>query len=182
VDGELTPITYITWGFASALAVAAGWIDFRTRRLPNWLTVSGFSVGLVTNAAFGGWAGAKAALLGTGIASLALLPVVFLRGLGAGDWKLMGSLGAIVGSKEILQLLFAAVLCAGVIAIVQMIRERRVFVTLMNLWQLVHGFFLFGLKPHPEINLENPEASTLPFGVAVAAATVLCCGVVLARL
>jgi hypothetical protein len=44
----------------------------------------------------------------------------------------------------------------------------------------VRGFFVFGLKPHPEINLENPAASTLPFGVAVAAATLLCCGAVLA--
>lgn len=176
----MTPITYITWGVASTLAVAAGWIDFRTHRIPNWLTVSGFAVGLAGHVAFGGWAGAKAALIGTGIASLVLLPVVFLRGLGAGDWKLMGALGAIVGSKEILQLLFVAVLFAGAIAAVQMVRERRVFVTLLNLWDLVHGFFLFGLKPHPEINLENPDASTLPFGVAVAAATVLCCGAVLA--
>jgi hypothetical protein len=61
-----------------------------------------------------------------------------------------------------------------------MIRQKRVFVTLLNMWELMRGFFLFGLRPHPEINLENPAASTLPFGVAVAAATLLCCGAVLA--
>jgi prepilin peptidase CpaA len=176
----LKSVTYMTWGLATAVAIVAGWIDFRSRRIPNWLTVSGFSVGLCANAALGGWSGVKAALWGAGIPLLALLPVVLLRGLGAGDWKLMGALGAMVGKNNILQLLFVAVMVAGAIAILQMIREKRVFLTLLNLWQLVHGFFLFGLKPHPEINLENPEAPTLPFGVAVAAATVLCCGAVLA--
>jgi prepilin peptidase CpaA len=180
VGSDLRSITYIPWALATALAVLAGWRDFRTRRIPNWLTLSGFSIGLATNALEGGWAGAKASLVGAGIGLLVLLPVVLLRGLGAGDWKLMGSLGAIVGSKEILQLLFVAVILAGVLALVQMIREKRVLVTLLNLWQLIRGFFVFGLKPHPEINLENPQASTLPFGVAVAAATVLCCGVALA--
>jgi hypothetical protein len=44
----------------------------------------------------------------------------------------------------------------------------------------VRGFFIFGLKPHPEFNLENAGASTLPFGVAAAAATLLCWGAAIA--
>ena len=172
--------TYITWGFATVLALVAGWIDWRTRLLPNWLTVSGFSIGILANAVLGGWAGAKTSLLGAGIALAILLPVVLLRGLGAGDWKLIGALGAIVGREEIIYILFFAIVVAGLIAVAQMIRQKRVFVTLLNMWELMRGFFLFGLRPHPEINLENPAASTLPFGVAVAAATLLCCGAVLA--
>lgn len=170
----------ITWGLATVVALVAGWIDWRSRLVPNWLTVSGFAIGVLANAILGGWAGAKASLFGAGIALAILLPVVLLRGLGAGDWKLMGALGAIVGRQEIVYILFAAIVAAGVIAVAQMIREKRVFVTLLNLWELVRGFFVFGLRPHPEINLENPAASTLPFGVAVAAATLLCCGAVLA--
>lgn len=170
----------ITWGLATVVALVAGWIDWRSRLVPNWLTVSGFAIGVLANAILGGWAGAKASLFGAGIALAILLPVALLRGLGAGDWKLMGALGAIVGRQEIVYILFAAIVAAGVIAVAQMIREKRVFVTLLNLWELVRGFFVFGLRPHPEINLENPAASTLPFGVAVAAATLLCCGAVLA--
>jgi prepilin peptidase CpaA len=173
-------MTFIPWGFALALALVAGWSDWRSRRIPNWLTVSGFFAGVITNAALLGWAGAKAALIGAGIPLLILLPVVLLRGLGAGDWKLMGALGAMVGREEVLHVLLAAILFTGLIAVGQMIREKRVFVTLRNLWELVRGFFVFGLKPHPQINLDSAAASTLPFGVAVAAATLLCCGAVLA--
>lgn len=176
----MTPNTYATWGLATALAIVGGWTDARTHRLPNWLTVSGLCAGVVVNAALGGWAGAKVALWGALIPMAALLPVVVLRGLGAGDWKLMGAMGAIVGSHEILRLLFVAIIFAGVIAAVKMVREKRVLLTFLNLWNLTRGFCLTGLKPHPEISLENPAASALPFGVAVAAATLLCCGAVLA--
>ena len=176
----MTAITYATWGLATAFAIVGGWTDASTRRLPNWLTVSGLGAGVIVNSTLGGWTGTKTALWGALIPLAALLPVVVLRGLGAGDWKLMGAMGAIVGSQEILRLLVVAIVFAGAIAAVKMVRERRVLLTFLNLWDLTRGFCLTGLKPHPEISLENPTASTLPFGVAVAAATLLCCGAVLA--
>ena len=173
-------MAYIIWGFAIALTLLAGWIDWRSRRLPNWLTVSGFSIGIIANATFFRWGGVKDALIGAGIPLAILLPVVLLRGLGAGDWKLMGALGAIVGRDEILHVLVVTIIFAGLIAFGQMIWQKRVFVTLRNLWELVRGFFVFGLKPNPEFNLDNAGATTLPFGVAAAAATLLCWGAVIA--
>jgi prepilin peptidase CpaA len=173
-------MTHTTWGVAIAIGLVAGWIDWRSHRLPNWLTVSGLSLGIITNTAFYGWGGLRAALIGAGIALAVLFPIVLLHGLGAGDWKLMGALGAIVGRREIVQLLLGTILVAGLIAAVQMIRQRRVRVTLRNMWELLRGFFVFGLKPNPEISLESAGASTLPFGVAAAAATLLCWGAVLA--
>ncbi len=171
---------YSIWGFAIAFGLIAGWIDWRSHRLPNWLTVSGFSIGICANLIFFGWAGMKAALIGAGIPLAILLPVVLLRGLGAGDWKMMGALGAIVGRGEIYQLLIATFVLAALFAVVQMIRQRRVLVTLRNMWELLRGFFIFGLKPNAEFSLDNAGAITLPFGVAAAAATVLCWGAIVA--
>ena len=164
----------ITWGFATIVALLAGWIDWRSRRIPNWLTVSGFSAGIFANAILGGWAGAKTSLLGAGIALAALLPVVLLRGLGAGDWKLMGALGAFLGPVLLLYVLLGSVLVSGLMAIVEMMRTRRVRETMRNLSVLVRGFLSFGLRKNPEISLDNPGLLKLPFGVAVAAATVIC--------
>jgi|SRR5579864_9189638 prepilin peptidase CpaA len=173
-------MAYIIWGIAIALTLLAGWIDWRSRRLPNWLTVSGFSIGIIVNATFFRWGGVKDALIGAGIPLAILLPVVLLRGLGAGDWKLMGALGAIVGRDEILHVLVVTIIFAGLIAFGQMVWQRRVLVTMRNLWELVRGFFIFGLKPNPEFNLDNAGASALPFGVAAAAATLLCWGAAVA--
>jgi len=173
-------MAYIIWGFAIAVGLVAGWIDWRSHRLPNWLTVPSCFIGIALNTVIFKWAGLRDSLLGAVIALAILFPIVLLRGLGAGDWKLMGALGAIVGKGEILNLLLATILFAGLIAIVQIVRKRRVLVTLRNMWELVRGFFIFGLKPNAEISLDNAAASTLPFGVAAAAATVLCLGAILA--
>ena len=165
------------WILAVVFAGCAGWVDWRSRRIPNWLTVPAFLAGVAANTALSGWHGTRMALAGAFLPLLLLLPVVLLRGLGAGDWKLMGALGAILGWKQILLVLFTTIVVAGILALGQMIRRKRVFVTLANLWELVRGFFVFGLKPHPEFTLDNPGSATLPFGVAAAAATVLCYGV-----
>jgi len=109
-----------------------------------------------------------------------LLPTVLLRGLGAGDWKLMGAMGAILGWQRVLEVLFASILVAGVFAVAMMIRQKRVRTTLRNMWELIRGFFIFGLRPNPEINLDNPAASSVPFGVAAAVGTVICFGIVVA--
>jgi prepilin peptidase CpaA len=177
---ELKSMIYTIWALATVIGLVAGWIDWRSHRIPNWLTVSGFFVGIVLNTIFFHWGGMKQSLLGAAMALGILLPVVLLRGLGAGDWKLMGALGAIVGSGQILDLLVATILFAGLIAIVQIVLKRRVLLTLRNMWEFVRGYFIFGLKPNAEISLDNKAASTLPFGVAAAVATVLCCGALLA--
>ncbi len=161
------------WIPALVFAVWAGWWDWRTRRIPNWLTVPALGVGLAVNAIVAGWSGAKASLEGAGLALVLLLPIVLLRGLGAGDWKLSGALGAFVGPLGILTVLFYAILIAGAMAIFEMIRRKKMITTLSNLWELVKGFFIFGLRPNPKISLDNPGLLKLPFGVAAAVATVL---------
>jgi prepilin peptidase CpaA len=168
---------HLFWMLGVIFTVWAGWLDWRFRRIPNWLTVPAFAVGLGVHTIAGGWSGAKVALAGMALPLLLLLPVVLLRGLGAGDWKLMGALGALLGWAQILLVLLATILLAGLFAVVQLLRQKRAGTTLGNLWELARGFFVFGLVPHPTMNLDNPEATSVPFGVAAAIATVLCYGI-----
>jgi prepilin peptidase CpaA len=109
-----------------------------------------------------------------------LLPLVLMRALGAGDWKLMGAVGAFLGPWPFFIVLISSTAISAFMAVVKMIEARRVKMTLINMVELVRGFFAFGFRPHPEISLDSPGLIKLPFGVAVAAATVLC--FVLARL
>ena len=103
----LNEVNGAIWLLTLGFTLSAGWVDWRTRRIPNWLSVSGLLTGIAANAILGGWHGAKASLEGAGLALGLLLPVVLLRGLGAGDWKLMGSVGALVGWRAMLFVMFA---------------------------------------------------------------------------
>ena len=164
----------VVWGLAVLLALLAGWLDWRSRRIPNWLTVSGFVLGLGVNTAFGRWGGFKSGLEGAGLALGLLLVPVLLRGMGAGDWKLMGALGACLGPRRLLQVLLVSIFIVGLMALVEMVRKRRTKQTLSNLRVLLHAFVTFGMGVREGIvTLDNPTALRLPFGVATALAVVI---------
>jgi prepilin peptidase CpaA len=172
----MNPAQAITWTLTLVLTISAAVVDWRSRRIPNWLTVPGFFSGVTLHVVLSGWHGLRFALLGGAVALIFLLPLVLLRALGAGDWKLMGAVGAFLGWQLFLFVMFGSILASGIMAIVQMYRTGRVIETFRNMITLVKGFFAFGLKKNPQINLDNPRLLKLPFGVAVAAATIVCFG------
>lgn len=160
-------------GLAVALALIAGWTDWRSRRIPNWLTVSGFLVGVAANVLASGWRlGLETSLLGAGLGLLLLLPFVFLRSLGAGDWKLAGALGAFVGWEVLVNLLMGSVLVAGVMALGLVIYKRRFKETLRNIGRLLASMLTFHM-PGAEVSLDNPQSLKVPYGVALALTTLL---------
>jgi prepilin peptidase CpaA len=165
--------TQIVWAFALAFTGCAGWIDWRVRRIPNWLTVSGLCLGIALHASFAGWHGALMSVEGAGLALVVLLPLVLMRALGAGDWKLMGAVGAFLGPWMFLFVLLASVFVSGLMAMFLMVQTKRVKETMRNLFVLIRGFFVFGLRTHPEISLDNPSLLKLPFGVAAALGTLI---------
>ena len=164
----------IIWTLTLALTISAALLDWRSRRIPNWLTVPGFVSGVTLHIVLNGWHGLRFALGGGALALILLLPLVLVRALGAGDWKLMGAVGAFLGPVLFLFVFFGSVLASGIMALVQIYRAGRVVETFRNMWILIKGFFAFGLKKNPQISLDNPRLLKLPFGVAVAAATIVC--------
>jgi prepilin peptidase CpaA len=119
-----------------------------------------------------GLPGLKTSLLGAGLGLAVLLPFVFLRSLGAGDWKLAGALGAFVGWEVILNLLMGSVLVAGVMALGLVIYKRRFRQTMRNIGRLLGSMFMLRI-PGAEVSLDNPQSLKVPYGVALAFTTVL---------
>jgi prepilin peptidase CpaA len=161
------------WIPAILLAICAGVLDWRYRRIPNWLTASGLVVGVAVNGIVAGWPGLKAALLGALLGLGLLLPFVLLRSLGAGDWKLAGALGACLGPRQLIVVLAGTILLAGIMALAVVIWTGRLQQTLRNMAHLLAAFFSLRM-PAFEVSLENPQSTKIPFGVAMAAAVVLC--------
>jgi prepilin peptidase CpaA len=161
--------------FPALLAFAAGWTDWRSRRIPNWLTVPGLLLGIAANTWLRGWAGAKDSLLGAGLGLALLLPFVLIRSLGAGDWKFVGALGACLGPQNLLTVLLLGVLVNGLMAVIMVIWKKRVRETARNLGRMLAAFLTMHL-PGPDLTLDNPDLVKVPFGVAIAIAVILYIG------
>ena len=155
------------WIPAALLAMCAGILDWRYRRIPNWLTVSGLAAGVAVNMILYRWPGLKAALLGTLLGLGLLLPFVLVRSLGAGDWKLAGALGACLGPRQLLSVLMGTILVAGVMALGVVIWKGRLKQTLMNIGHLLAALFSLRM-PGSELSLDNPQSTKIPFGAAMA--------------
>ena len=158
---------------ALGLAGWAGWLDWRVRKIPNWLTVRALLVGLTLRTALWRWPGTKSSMEGAAICLTVLLPFVLMRALGAGDWKLMGALGAFLGPLQAVVILLGTVLVAGLMSVVEIIRQRKVRETLYNLWVLFVAYSTFHVSSARAITLDNPGLLKTPFGVAAALSTIL---------
>jgi prepilin peptidase CpaA len=160
---------------AVLLSLIAGYTDWRSRRIPNWLTVPGFVIGVMASAVLGGWSGLKDSLLGTGLAFALLLPFWLLRSLGAGDLKFAAALGAYTGPGRLIDILIGSVFVAGVMALALVIYKRRLLETIKNIGHILASLVTFRL-PGYHVTIDNPNALTIPKGVALAL-TVLLYGV-----
>jgi prepilin peptidase CpaA len=102
-----------------ALLAVAAVIDYRTMRIPNWLTVGGILVGLLLSTMNSGRPldGFLRALAGMAVGLVVLLPFWMLRVMGAGDVKLMAAVGAFLGFPAILYAVLFTFITGGVAAV-----------------------------------------------------------------
>ena len=99
-------------------------IDVKTRRIPNWLTVSAFASGLLYHTAANGLEGLGFAMAGFGVGFGILLVLWLIGGGGGGDVKLMGAVGAWAGPLCTLLIFLGSTIFAVLCVVVLMIRNR----------------------------------------------------------
>lgn len=98
--------------------------DLRAHRIPNGLSLGGVAIGLVLQFATGGGAGLTDGLYGALAGGLALLPLWLLRGLAAGDVKLMAAVGAHLGADAALVAALATLIAGGAMGLAVLLRRR----------------------------------------------------------
>jgi len=96
-----------------AACVVCAVTDLRHFRVPNLVTVPLLTSGIIYHASIDGWPGVKLALWGCGFGFAVLLIPHLLGGMGAGDVKLLGGIGAWLGRPVTYDVLIAAVIFAG---------------------------------------------------------------------
>jgi prepilin peptidase CpaA len=105
----------------------AAFCDLHSRKIPNPLILAGVTFGLGFAFLNKGTEGLLMALAGFGLGFILMMPGYLLRFSGAGDVKLMATLGIFSGPGVIL-MIFAASLVAGAL-----------FILLKIVWRTVNG-------------------------------------------
>jgi prepilin peptidase CpaA len=156
---------------ASAVAVVAACVDVKQRRIPNWLTYPAALAGMVLRTYYLGWNGLLTAVGGCFLAGAIVFAFYAVRAMGAGDLKLLAALGSIVGVHDVIPILLATGVSGGVLALIYIAYRRKMRATLSNVGAVMRFHAWGGLQAHPELNLDNPAALRMPYGLAIAVGT-----------
>src|SRR5690349_1365341 len=146
------------------LVVTAAIIDIRSRRIPNWLTLSGIIVGFALNALLAypfPLEGLKNAGLGMLFAFGVYFVLYLIRAMGAGDVKLMAAVGAILASPALWFRLFIVVaLIGGVFALALLLAKGRLRKTFWNVAFLLNelGHARAPFVSREELDVKSPKA------------------------
>ncbi len=161
----------IIFGLAVALAFTAALVDVRQRRIPNRLTYPMMICGLVVQTLVNGWHGLLFSVLGGLFFGGIFMLFYLVRAMGAGDVKLAAALGCVVGLSASVNVLLSTALAGGVLALIYVAFSGRLMTTLKNTARVFGFHARHGLHSHPEVNLDNPKAVRMPYGLAFAAGT-----------
>ncbi len=155
---------------AAVLLTATG-TDLRKGRIPNWLTFSAMGLALSFHAWLGGFPGILFALAGLGV-GLGFFLLLYASGsIGAGDVKLMASIGAILGAYGAVETGILAICVGGVYALGAMCYQWGFLNTGRKLVHAIHGAVLTGSAAAFSHELALPF--TLRYGIAIAGGTLL---------
>jgi len=147
------------------MAVFIMYYDLRYRRIPNVLVAGLLIGGLTINISFGGLSGGLASVEGLGLAFLPMFLIHLFGAMGAGDVKLFGAVGAVVGVSLVPLTFVIVVMLGAALAIYTMLRSGTVFSTLHGVLRI-----FVGIMPGwemPRFAIPSDRKHTIPYGVAI---------------
>ena len=148
------------------LALTSFLTDIAKKKIYNIQTYTSMALGLILGYAAGGGHGILMSFAGL-LTGLALLFIIFLAGgIGAGDVKLLGAIGALKGTVFVLWTMFYTGLIGGMMAFALLIWKGKLLATFKNLFALLRH----PVKAHADQKKE--ERIFLPYGVAISLGSV----------
>ena len=174
---EVPEIRLLDEGHVLALAILAlvlcvsTFTELRENRIPNWITLLGVGVGLVIGY-FPFGITLRASVSGLCVGFCFLFVFYIFGGMGGGDVKLMGAVGALLGFPKILPVITYTALVGGLMAILILIWRQDI---LGGLGRALAMLFRFRRAPATEgtagdpdgETAEPPPGATVPYGLAI---------------
>ncbi|RQH08380.1 A24 family peptidase [Paraburkholderia dinghuensis] len=156
----------------SAWVLIAASMDIVSRRIPNWLVGSGLVIALAVQIwLHGAAAGSVAWLAGAATGFVALLPFYLLRGMAAGDVKLMAMVGAWLGASTTCEVVLVTFIVGGIGSVLLVAGRGHLVRLLRNVRALTLRQLAPRGTPVPSGQADPQSVGSIPYGVAIAAGT-----------
>ena len=147
-----------------AVLLAAAVADAKTGKVWNVVTYPAIVAGLLVSTSVDGMDGLTRSLAGFAAGFGPLLVCWVAGGVGGGDVKLMGAVGALTHWQFAVASLLCGLVFAVLMALVVMVRKRIVLRTLKRIGRALYLALIPGVKGGGPSDVDSPK---IPFGVAL---------------
>lgn len=158
--------------FVSAAAVH----DMATRKIPNKLIVIGWTLAVASQTLFGDSGVIQNILLGTATGFALLFPFYAVKGMAAGDVKMMMVVGAFAGPAITFQIVLATFIFGGIGAVAIVLYRGKLVAALDNMRIILMTYLMQAAQPANKStipdNVSFRSTGRMPYGPAIAVATI----------
>ncbi len=146
--------------------------DLATRRIPNRMLLASLGCALLMRL-FSAHPGSSLleALSGMGTGLALFLPFYILRGMAAGDVKMITVVGAFTGPSDVFEIAVLSWCAGGAMALLLVLVNRRLGLVVGNLGRMLRGAMTPGMGVIAPA--EQTSAGSMPYGVAIALGTII---------
>lgn len=154
------------------LVVSAAVIDLAIRKIPNLLLLGGWCAALVIH----GYSAVPGTAIGQALGGAAIgfalfLPLYVVRGMAAGDVKLMATVGLFLGPLQTLHACILTWCVGGMMALSIILFTRRWSAAYSNMRDLLLPLLLRLGPPAPGTIPVRASVGSMPYGLAIALST-----------
>lgn len=147
------------------LCLIAAVYDVRWRRIPNLLVLTGIIIALLYHGLQGGGQSLWLSLQGLGLGIALLLIPFILGGMGAGDVKLLGMIGALMGPVFVVNTFLWTSIWGGGMALVYLALDGRLWLVVA---QVVGSYYPAIFTKVSSLNKSHHYHKLLmPYGLAI---------------
>jgi prepilin peptidase CpaA len=160
---EIFAFQKIIFMLTSLVVVGAMGYDFKWRRIPNFITFPAMILGFTIHTLHAGWQGFFLSLGGLAIGGGIFLLFYIAGGMGAGDVKMIGGVGALLGTPKIFMVLFLTVFIGGLMAVYTIVGS------LVSKKRSKNNF----VKDNGSSSEISPLKEPIPYGLAIGTGTLI---------
>jgi prepilin peptidase CpaA len=155
--------------------VVAAVNDLASRRIPNRLLLAGGLCALPLHLMAAAPVGALAtALGGAAVGFMIFLPLYLLRGMAAGDVKLMATVGFFTGPAAALEIAILSWCAGGVMALLIIVFKGRLRAAFSNVRDLLRPLLMRAVgMPAAAVPMGQASVGSMPYGLAITIGTIV---------
>ncbi|VBB44129.1 Peptidase A24A prepilin type IV [uncultured Desulfatiglans sp.] len=161
----------ISYLYLAAILLLVAFRDFRVQKIPNLITYGTMAAAMIFHSILNGIDGLLFSVGGLA-AGIGLFLLPYLLGvMGAGDTKLLGAIGAVLGAKSVVLVALFTAVCGGIYAAILLVVKRDYARKALPSYATTLKTFFYTRQFSSAQSPSSEPKPKLFYGIAIAAGT-----------